>query len=109
MSVIDETWRVRNSVGCTDDVYCDALREYVLRGTHAAGVPGYEVADARAKLAAQAPAMARLLRDLEWTGSLGQGSFGCTLCGVCADWNRDPEHREDCALAAVLRAAGVLE
>lgn len=58
---------------------------------------------ARARLAAQAPAMARLLLKVEWV--IREGELRCTMCG----WLKvEGEHATDCELAAVLRAAGVL-
>lgn len=59
----------------------------------------------RAKLAAAAPEMARLLLALEWAGNIGQGGYGCAECSGEA---RHKKHYPDCALLAVLRKAGVL-
>jgi hypothetical protein len=72
-------------------------------------------------LMAQAPAMARLLLDLEWSGRyasgcLGEGVSCCPSCDAIAPEQRSlPEsygapgqHADDCELATVLRAAGVL-
>jgi hypothetical protein len=82
----------------------------------------------RARLCAQAPAMARMLIDIEWGGTvIGCGAEGkdcCPSCGALGPID-DPkesahytgyfkgsgapgEHFADCELAAVLRAAGVL-
>lgn len=58
---------------------------------------------ARAKLAAQAPAMARLL--LKATVKPGGDEWGCLGCGT---WE-EGEHTEDCKLLAILRDAGVTE
>lgn len=56
----------------------------------------------RARLAAQAPAMARLLIDLQDVDyDAGRG------CGSC--YHPSPGHNGSCALIAVLRAAGVVE
>lgn len=75
---------------------------------------------ARARLAAQAPAMARLLLAVEWAGS-GEEGARCPSC--LADAYVPPviydadgkyvsftpgKHDGDCELAAVLRAAGVM-
>ncbi len=57
----------------------------------------------RAKLAAQAPAMARLLLKIEWNGG-AQGDSG--MCPSCFQF--PTKHAPDCELATVLRAAGVL-
>jgi hypothetical protein len=61
----------------------------------------------RALLAAQAPAMARLLLELEWAG---HPESTCPACGRHSDglYGDPPEHAPDCRLVAVLRAAGVL-
>ncbi len=64
----------------------------------------------RARLAAQAPAMARLLFAIEWAG---QNQYGQRQCPSCHgdEWEEDEPrtgHMEDCELATVLRAAGVL-
>lgn len=64
----------------------------------------------RAKLAAAAPEMARLLLELEWADPRnhwsddGANSNGCCVCG---EYKKDG-HKPDCALVAVLRKAGVL-
>jgi len=67
---------------------------------------------ARAKLIAQAPAMARLLLDLEWSGMHWDRAGGTACCPSCgANRGRggvESEHATSCALATVLRAAGVL-
>lgn len=67
-----------------------------------------------ARLAAQAPIMARLL--LEMAGS--EYYPYCHSCGACVGWMEHPvamkrassiaKHRVNCAIIAVLRAAGVL-
>lgn len=66
------------------------------------------------RLAAQAPAMARLLLDLYTEGHVTQtGSRECVSCSCT--WREritgkpyEPRHYDRCELAAVLRAAGVL-
>ena len=63
-----------------------------------------ETHNARARLAAAAPDMARVLLAIEWEGHLG-------LCPVCD--GRRPEcegegHRAGCAWVAALRKAGAL-
>lgn len=71
----------------------------------------------RPKLAAQAPAMARLLLGLQWSGENdGQTGPFCPICGGGEPGKKHPDQRESdpvghepkCELAAVLRAAGVL-
>ena len=77
---------------------------------------------ARARLAAAAPAMARLLVGLEWGADICIGydnitALGCPSCGglqhdpgTRADFDHHTVgHDPDCALVAVLRAAGVME
>lgn len=61
------------------------------------------VADARGRLAAAAPEMARLLLKLEIVGDGGPGF--CPACGV---WRPDYPHKDDCEWVAVLRKAGVI-
>lgn len=58
-----------------------------------------EEVEARAKLAAAAPEMARLLLELEYVD--GETWAFCPSCG-----SRD-EHASDCKLMAALRKAGV--
>lgn len=61
---------------------------------------------ARVKLIAQAPAMARLLLKLQWSG-LAYGD-GEPCCPACQADERDGKHSDVCELVATLRAAGVL-
>lgn len=66
-------------------------------------------------LISQAPAMARLLLRLEWstfyTDSCN-GPSGLRCAGHCPECDvergADAQHKPDCELASVLRAAGVL-
>ncbi len=68
---------------------------------------GQEDGNGTADLIAQAPAMARLLLEMQWSGSPDGFVSGCPLCD--APWVAgDGAHLPDCALVAVLRAAGVL-
>lgn len=103
--LIDETWCVDMS-----DLH------------NAVGFDGAEMHRARARLAAAAPAMARLLVDLEWGADICIGydnitALGCPSCGglqhdpgTRADFDHHTVgHDPDCALVAVLRAAGVME
>lgn len=56
MKAYEETWRVYNGVAGRDDVAIDGTRDIILEN---AGFTKTD--DARVRLAAQAPAMARLL------------------------------------------------
>jgi hypothetical protein len=73
-------------------------------------IAGFGVADdageslARARLAACAPEMARLLLSIEWDGVLG-----CPVCSSYPPLTGTAGHKQGCALAAVLRKAGVKE
>ena len=60
---------------------------------------------ARGRLAAHAPAMARLLLERVDNSDSGRDDahFYCGWCG------RGGSHRDDCRLIAVLKAAGVVE
>jgi hypothetical protein len=76
-----------------------------------------ENARERARLAAQAPKMARLLKSMEWSGSSSYNGSRWPACPVCLNWRDDlsvrddakMKHRPDCALAVSLRDAGVIE
>ncbi len=64
-----------------------------------------------ARLAAAAPAMARLLLKLEWLWREGSERHRCPSCDGEATHASKPwrgGHAPDCELATVLRAAGVL-
>ncbi len=63
---------------------------------------------ARVRLAVQAPSMARLLLDIQWAGRAGPAG---DVDGGCpaSQRERPEEHAPDCAIATVLRAAGVIE
>jgi len=68
---------------------------------------------ADALLVVQAPAMARLLLDLEWSGTGSDYDGGGSQCpSCCADWSyaeNSGTHADNCALMTVLRAAGVVD
>ena len=61
----------------------------------------------RARLAAQAPAMARLLVRLQWSGRDGRDND--VACPVCGGWESIGDHEPDCDLVKVLKAVGVIE
>lgn len=58
---------------------------------------------ARARLAAAAPDLARALLELEWTGP--EANLRCSSCEA----SDIRGHYDECALAAALRKAGVIE
>jgi len=58
---------------------------------------------ARARLAAAAPEMAWLLRDLRVSSDLGSGTRGCAYCRAMST---EP-HASDCRIIRVLSKAGV--
>ena len=60
---------------------------------------------ARAQLAAQAPAMARLLLEFQWSDL---DIYGDSICPSCGNYRKLGLHAEDCALGRVLRDAGVI-
>ncbi len=77
---------------------------------------------ARAKLAAQAPAMARLLLGCQFVEMSDERGGYEERCAVCLNrsalppvgagrivLDHRPDHAPDCELVAVLRAAGVVE
>ncbi len=64
----------------------------------------------RARLAAQAPAMARLLLEgMTVTAAGPHDNYETCLAGCGGYGPTAEEHRPDCRLVAVLRTAGVLE
>lgn len=73
----------------------------VMRGTdHRLLWPGDSE---RAKLAAAAPEMATLLRDMEWSGDDERAGYYCPSCNGL----QLKGHRSDCRLEACLRKAGL--
>lgn len=58
----------------------------------------------RARLAAAAPEMARLLLQLEWTQG---GVWDPAGCHVCLGGRDSGGHKPDCAYDALMRKAGV--
>ena len=96
---IDETWRVYNGTAGRDDVALEGTRDVILESVGAC--QGFsEQAEARVRLAATAPTMARLLLSAYPNDS---------QCFACHHTDSDrPNHAADCALVAVLRAAGAI-
>ena len=63
---------------------------------------------ARARLAAAAPDMARLLLKLEWSDVDYDAATYCPSCWASYPWKpSDLGHRDDCEWLAVMRKAGV--
>lgn len=88
----EETWAVVETVVSRDD------GQWLARFSPSPGVsPDFEAA--RARMAAQAPEMARMLLRLQHAPENGGA---CAWCG-CMDCY------PDCELGAVLRAAGVVQ
>jgi hypothetical protein len=85
----EETWEVTDRGACLGPVdEPGAIAEHMTGQS--------EQDRARLILAAQAPAMARLLLEL--------GERRCPIC----EWSASDNHHPECRYAAVLRAAGVL-
>lgn len=96
--VLDETWELtRTDVENVGDWVLSMFTDDEDAPEFIADFPVEE--EARARLAAAAPEMARLLVELE-RYECGQGK-----CGIC----RVRGHEPDCRLIAVLRKAGVRE
>lgn len=116
----EETWRAEIWTHDVGDpiwaIWTDAPREVVSVGVPFAEFDRNE--PERAKLAAAAPEMARLLLELQWSGSSeGIRSEFLPRCPVCSGHRDNPftgasgwegGHKSDCRLAEVLRKAGVL-
>lgn len=114
MKPIEETWVSEcGAAGTTDDGQSynhtlrlsgapdwDIIARFYDSHKHGLRVPDPEDS-ARVRLAAQAPAMARLLLKLQWI-DVDRGE-GCPSCGA---WKSDG-HAADCEIAAVLKVAGV--
>ena len=111
VKVWDETWKAVHD-GRIDawDIVEDDQDETMLahRGNFlTCHDPGVD--EARAKLAAVAPEMARLLLELEnvvypaETGNID----GCPICRGWVDRSDEVRHEDDCRWVAVLRKAGV--
>ena len=104
----EETWAAASAVVVRDD------GQWVARFSPSPGVSP-DVEAARAQLAAQAPAMARLLLGIHQRGvTVACTQHNETVCPFCEGHFSEeyepalPTHAPDCALVAILRAAGVL-
>lgn len=99
----EETWRVEQDGGLNQSMPYRITRPEERITKTSARQPYHLLADTleRARLAAQAPAMAR-----EWLEML-KGLEYCPRCGVSDDAPK--RHLDRCSLATVLRAAGVIE
>jgi hypothetical protein len=91
----EETWGFA-ATGCHDGSHRGDDLTYCVAFGHG----DEEVA--RARLAAAAPDMARLLLALEVVGDDGPG-----FCPACGRLRPDEPHKDDCRWVAVLRKAGV--
>ncbi len=91
----EETW--------TDETIFEIGDPSIIRGIHDRSD------DERRRLAAQAPAMARLLLKLgaQW-GLTDDGYRRCASCEAEGHAVNPVPHTPDCELVAVLRSAGVL-
>lgn len=99
---IEETWNALEAGG-----QVSVLSQHVMFGKNeaVADVYGHSTDMARAKLIAQAPAMARVLLAIEWRGRSRHVKYECPFC--MAEMNREHVHDEDCLLDRALRKAGV--
>lgn len=126
----EETWEYRPTR--EDVVVREPNGDYAIMDLdHDAEFNPTHILDARGRLAAAAPEMARLLLELEWAGSewdYGGSDPCCPCCGERApmqvhipakridaytrtearDEVRYGKHTDNCQLVAVLRKAGVL-
>lgn len=113
----EETWSVRDDTAGEHDVHVEWGPDSHGR-ILAEERPDYGDSLGRARLAAAAPEMARLLLEKEWSGgdvnyATGSGRMWLPKCLVCGGVKAHPQagssgHRKDCRLVAVLRKAGVL-
>jgi hypothetical protein len=90
----EETWRADDLDVLGTHEHCDDFPVAEVQGTSM----GLE----RAKLAAAAPEMARMLVELEWSGS-----EQVHQCASCFAYKHEG-HADNCRLVAVLRKAGVV-
>lgn len=124
MKAHEETWDERGERIdlCEEEKPYGMVAKYMIATFHCHQDKGDCNEAARAKLAAAAPEMARLLLEVQWAsqeGDEGALSPQCLFCEAYANarWEvpgdvtsrllRD-DHKPDCKLIAVLRKAGVI-
>ena len=108
----EETWRwdEKRSMVLSDYEHPTDEDGGIIVRTDSGCYPPYH--GGRRDLLVQAPAMARLLLELQWSGSEDGFIGSCPSCrrypspNDTAPW---PLHAPDCELVKVLRAAGVIE
>jgi len=99
--VWEETWEPR--VCCENHVYIEEDGQEIGRFD---GIDDAQWHAARAKLAAAAPEMARLLVEFQYEGAGVAGEPAqCIACG--REQIMPGSHEADCRLVAVLRKAGI--
>lgn len=103
---IEETWRAVHGRDEPDDGYIHGGR-WTVSATpgHSGwcsdgGYDGYGMTEERAKLAACAPELARLILAVEWEWGYGD------RCPWCKN-GKEPGHDPACSMLAVLRKAGL--
>jgi hypothetical protein len=106
----EETWEAEK---CCDANECCAtyLSDDGTEIGRFSGIDDKPFHTARAKLAAAAPEMARLLLELQNVSYPAEtyNIDGCPVCRGRVDDGQHVHHEPDCRLVAVLRKAGVLE
>ena len=111
MSVWDETWTSTNDGGGIVTTIAGERGQAVMPAIFITVAPSplctRESQAERLHLAAQAPAMARLLLKLQWSGRDGRDNDAA--CPECGGWESIGDHEPDCELVKVLKAAGVIE
>lgn len=116
----EETWGIvgnnefATTIGIPDD---PSVSGFVVAGKPVGSFqygPGLHLnAYGRAKLAACAPEMARMLLAIEWSGWNHEGyDPGGDCCPVCSgsdnpDLHENHRHTQTCALDALMRKAGI--
>jgi hypothetical protein len=117
----EETWDYHGRVQVPGDGRAHGARLYSDNHEEEWATAWGEDSVARARLAAAAPEMARLLLSLQWVDT-SDGEYR-ERCPVCQNRTRlppdgrmgiplqihDDRHSDSCALVAVLRKAGVLD
>ncbi len=80
---------------------------YVFYGIVPAGAPGFEETEARARIAACAPELARLILEAEWAGGHFDGSAQCPWCGAEQGTAPHGPHEADCSFVTLCVKAGL--